>query len=201
MIFFLLKFKIGSRQSFKFKESLSKRNSKSPLAKKRSLIQEYITLSPKNDQSCRTNSKILSRAIDYNYNSYLQDKSIFEKFKFEKSHETKLQRELFNIGKILGRNTTPIKSNRNKPIINVNKPELSFSYQSYFHVSPNKSRKSALSSSKAFKNVHMNYNFTNKINNEFKIKKYSKNNVLMLSKSIKPNDSFDDFVKGNLIYY
>lgn len=92
-----------------------------------------------------------------------------------------------------------MKSNRNKPIVNVNKSELSFDYQSYFYVSPNKSRKSALSSSRAFKNVNMNYNFTNKINNEFKLKKYSKNDVLIFSKSIKPNDSFDEFVKGKCI--
>ena len=159
-------------------------------------MQEYITLSPKMDQRGGINSKIISKANDYNFNSYLQDKSILDKFKLEKSHETKLQRELNNIGNLLGRNTTPLKSNRNKPVVNVKKPELSFDYQSYFYSSPNKNRKTALSSSKAFKNVNVNYNFTNKINNEFKLKRYSKNNILIFSKSIKPNDSFDEFVKG-----
>lgn len=181
---------------------MNKKNSKSPLNRKRSSIHEYISLSPKNNELANTNSKIISKANDYNFNSYLQDKSILEKFKSERSHvhETKLQRELSNIGNLLGRNTTPLKSNRNKPIVNINKPELSFNYQSYFYVSPEKNRRSALSSSRAFKNVNMNYNFTNKINNEFKLKKYSKNDVLIFSKSIKPNDSFDEFVKGKMFY-
>jgi len=100
---------------------------------------------------------------------------------------------------ILKRDLTPTKSIKNKPIINLNKPELSFNYQSMLCVSP-KSRKSVLSSSKVFRNVHSNYNFTDKFNNEFKLKKYSKNNVLVFSKSIKPNDSFDEFVKGIIIY-
>jgi len=183
---------------------LNKKNSKSPLHKKRNSIHEYISLSPKSNNNANTNSKIISKANDYNFNSYLQDKSILEKFKLEKSHiyENKLQRELSNIGNLLGRNSTPLKNNRNRPIVNINKPALSFNYQSYFYVSPERSRKSVLSSSRAFKNVNMNYNFTNKINNEFKLKKYSKNNVLIFSKSIKPNDSFDEFVKGkNILFY
>lgn len=159
-------------------------------------MHEYITLSPKNNDLRRTNSKIISKANDYNFNTYLQDKSILEKFKLEKSCDTKIQRELNNISILLGRNSTPLKSNKNRPVVNVNKTELSFGYQSYFYVSPNKSKRSTLSSSKPFKNVNMNYNFTNKINNEFKLKKYSKNNVLIFSKTIKPNDSFDDFVRG-----
>ena len=168
---------------------------------KRSSIQEYITLSPKNNELSKTHSKIISKANDYNFYSYFQDKSFLEKFKIEKSCDNKIKRELSNMGNFLGINTIPIKSNRNRPIVNIDKPELSFNYKSYFYDMPNKSKKNTLSSSKAFKNVNINYNFTNKINNEFKLKKYSKNDILIFSKSLKPNDSFDEFVKGKLIIY
>lgn len=175
-------------------DSLKRTDSKSPLNKRTSL-HEYITLSPKLEKIDRNQFKNISKINDYKIQTFLQDNSFIEKFKLEKTNKNKLQRELNSISQLLGRDLTPNKSLRNKPIVNLDKPELTFNYQSYFCISPFKKRESVLSTSKVFKNVNMKYNFTDKFNNEFKLKKYSKNDVLIFSKSIKPNDSFDEFMK------
>jgi hypothetical protein len=187
---------LGSKFNLKLNETLKKKSSKSPILKPKAL-QEYITLSPKTHEFKKSNSKNLkiSKVNDYTFQSFLKEKSFIDRYKIEKLPETKIQKELNNISQLFGRDLTPIKSFRNKPVINMNRPELGYTYKSYFSGSPKK-KKSSLSTSKIFKNVNMKYNFTDKFGDNYKIKKYSKNNVLLFSKNLKPNDSFDEFVKG-----
>ena len=114
------------------------------------------------------------------------------------------------------RELSPLKTNRNKPIVNLKKRELHYNYESIFN-SPTKVRnmtnsrfsspmrdsmKSTFSSSKGFSDSsNKGYNFTKKIGSDFKLREYSQNNVLLKSKTIKPNDSFDDFVKGKNFFF
>jgi len=184
-------------------DSLKRNNSKS-LLNKRTPLREYITLSPKIEKYERSPLMERTQFNDYKLQSFLQNNSFFEKFRSENtnknrldktSRQSKLQRELNNISQLLGKDLTPVKSLKNKPIVNLKKPELNYKYQSYFCISPLKKRESVLSASKIFKNVNMKYSFTEKFNNEFKLKKYSKNDILVFSKSIKPNDSFEEFIR------
>lgn len=117
-----------------------------------------------------------------------------------RKHENRIKRKLDNISQLLGINSMEKISFKNRPVVNLNKPELAYNYNSYFVISPNKNRRRAsISLSKVFKNVNINYNFTDRIGDQYKLKKYSQNNVLLASKTLKPNDSFEEFEKGNFL--
>lgn len=162
------------------------------------IANDYISLSPnrkiEHKRSDSKNTNNISNINDYNFHSFLQEKKFNEIFQREKPYENKFHREYDKLTKILKENS-PLKSPKNKPVINLDKPHLNFNSNNYMFCSPNKFRKFS-SNKKLYKNLNNNYNFTNKIGENFVLKKYSKNNVLMINKTIKANDSFEEFARG-----
>jgi hypothetical protein len=189
-------------------------------------------LSKKNKNSERTSSKDKTK-IQFNNkfdnnnlyytkkntinNSDINNANINDEFNIEKCYRNKLQRELNSLGEKLNKELKPFGNYKNKPIVDLQKPELNYNYESFFN-SPRKIKNyinSEYSSSfNKTKDSHyfsynkINYkspnkkfnnkenNFTKKIRNELRLRKYSHNNLSILSKSIWEDDSINEFEKG-----
>lgn len=244
-------------------------NARTPI-RKEDTENKFLKISPEIEitrlSSKTKNNKIELKNLSYFQNQKLKQKNSInisnnnsnrinfiynnEEFKIEKEkcYRNKLQRELDSLGNILNKEITPLKTYRNKPVVDLKKPELHYNYESIFN-SPRKSSRinskfsspkkegnfmesnlnlnnsirNSLSSTKGFSDYasasnsngsyYNNYNqsnygsskrsckFTNKIGSDYKLRKYSQNNVLLASKTIKPNDSFDEFVKGKIFFF
>jgi hypothetical protein len=178
----------------------------------------------------RNSNRIFLKSLSNNHNANL---NLFKKIndynnktndedKIEKCYRNKFQRNLNNLEEYLNIELSPLREYRNKPIVDLKKPELYFNYESFFNspikIRNNNSRftspmrmtinnnskdsshnfikKRIFSPNKNYDFIHnSNFNNNKKTIKESKISKYT-NNFSLVTNSENQNDSIDEYVKG-----
>jgi hypothetical protein len=105
-----------------------------------------------------------------------------------KNSTAKIMREIDNFHKIIAKDGIPAGGFRNRPAVNVNKPELDFSSRMLFACSPSSGKRNLLVSKSIMKSYRPNRHSMSNFDKVFNL-----NNLQ--SSGANRNDSFDQFSK------